>query len=248
MTVGTDPELFLLDNGKPLSAEGLIGGSKSKPIYIDGIGLQEDNVMVEFNTPVTKTASEMTDHIDKALKLIEEMTKKTILIVPSLRFDAVSLSTFQACESGCDPDFNAYTLSQNMAPMLSGTDMRYAGGHIHIGRDLQDKEKSEYVKLMDLVIGLTSLKYDKDTERRAMYGKAGRFRPKSYGVEYRSPSNWWIKRSDYITLIFDLIGQVEDLYVKGSRVEKNIELELRKAMRYSDRVTALKLQRKYAIL
>lgn len=248
MTVGTDPELFLLDNGKPLSAEGLIGGSKAKPVYIEGIGLQEDNVMVEFNTPPTKTASEMANHIDTALRLIKEMTKKTILIVPSLRFDEVSLSTFQACESGCDPDFNAYTLKQNIAPMLSGTTMRYAGGHIHIGRDLPGNEKAEYVKLMDLVIGLASIKYDKDTERRAMYGKAGRFRPKSYGVEYRSPSNWWIKRADYITMIFDLIGQVESLYTKGSRVEKNLELELRKVIRYSDRINASKIQRKYGLI
>ncbi len=42
--------------------------------------------------------------------------------------------------------------------------------------------------------------YDKDTERRGMYGKAGAFRPKPYGVEYRTLSNAWLSNDERISI------------------------------------------------
>jgi len=46
---------------------------------------------------------------------------------------------------------------------------------------------------MDFFLGLGSLFYDDDIERREMYGKAGCIRYKPYGVEYRTLSNAWLK-------------------------------------------------------
>ena len=48
------------------------------------------------------------------------------------------------------------------------------------------------VKSMDVLLGAGSCFYDKDRKRRQLYGKAGAFRPKAYGVEYRSLSNAWL--------------------------------------------------------
>ena len=45
---------------------------------------------------------------------------------------------------------------------------------------------------MDFFLGLPSLFYDDDVRRRSMYGKAGCYRPKSYGVEYRTLSYAWL--------------------------------------------------------
>ena len=57
ITVGTDPELMLREKstGRIISAAGLIGGTKGKPVQMEGLpegyGVQEDNVMVEYNIP-----------------------------------------------------------------------------------------------------------------------------------------------------------------------------------------------------
>jgi hypothetical protein len=51
---------------------------------------------------------------------------------------------------------------------------------------------------MDLFVGCPMIEFDKDTGRRELYGKAGAFRKKSYGVEYRTASNAWIESEDRI--------------------------------------------------
>ena len=87
MLVGTDPELFLKNkDNTPYSAVGAIGGSKNKPRYIGEIGYQEDNVMVEFNTPPTDSAGLMIGYIQEAKDTIESLTHKELAIVPSLTF------------------------------------------------------------------------------------------------------------------------------------------------------------------
>ena len=49
---------------------------------------------------------------------------------------------------------------------------------------------------MDFFLGLPSVLYDADTERRKLYGKAGAMRYKPYGVEYRTLSNAWLKNKN----------------------------------------------------
>ena len=57
---------------------------------------------------------------------------------------------------------------------------------------------------MDATLGLASLLFDPDTKRRSLYGKAGAFRPKSYGVEYRVLSNRWIKGIPLMRYVYNL--------------------------------------------
>jgi hypothetical protein len=44
--------------------------------------------------------------------------------------------------------------------------------------------------------------YDNDVERRELYGKAGAYRPKPYGCEYRVLSNRWLTSSTLIGWVF----------------------------------------------
>jgi hypothetical protein len=55
---------------------------------------------------------------------------------------------------------------------------------------------------MDFYLGLPSLVYDAATRRREMYGKAGAYRPKSYGVEYRTLSNAWLNSAELIRWVY----------------------------------------------
>jgi hypothetical protein len=56
------------------------------------------------------------------------------------------------------------------------------------------------VRELDYYLGLPSLKWDTDGRRRKLYGKAGAFRPKPYGLEYRVLSNKWLSDEKLIGL------------------------------------------------
>ena len=90
---------------------------------------------------------------------------------------------------GCEPDYNAYTKQANPKPNPTHPGMRSAGGHIHVETDAN---KLAVVKAMDLFLGVPSVIMDNGVERKQLYGKAGAFRPKAYGVEYRTLSNFWV--------------------------------------------------------
>jgi hypothetical protein len=119
--------------------------------------------------------------------------------------DSKWLQTPHSQEFGCSPDYNAYTEDENPRPD-SRTNLRTAGGHIHIGYDNVAIDTSLFlVKMCDLFLGLPSVLIDKDVDRRQLYGKAGAFRYKSYGLEYRSLSNFWLRTKDDTAFIYEQV-------------------------------------------
>jgi hypothetical protein len=55
-----------------------------------------------------------------------------------------------------------------------------------------------------------------------MYGRAGAFRPKPYGVEYRVLSNVWLRESSMVKWIWNqTFYAVESLFNGSSLVEKH---------------------------
>jgi hypothetical protein len=201
--IGADPELFLSKNNEIISAEGYIGGTKDKPKYISekGHAIQEDNVMIEFNIPPCTDSNSFIKEINFVKTYLEQLV---VLYDCELNYSASAflnkkyLKTPQAQRFGCDPDLNVYLKEINDSPS-SNTNLRTCGGHIHVGYDDPSFEVSELIiYAMDITLGLESLLLDKDTERRKMYGNAGCFRPKDYGVEYRTLSNFWIKDNKLI--------------------------------------------------
>lgn len=207
--LGTDTEVFLKDfNGNYVPAVGLIGGTKRNPRPYDneGSAVQEDNVMLEFNTKPAYTESEWVGNINKVLvNIFEELRAKnlTIDIVPSVEFTDEQLSSKQAQEMGCEGDYSAWTGEANdlINPMFLGN-IRTAGGHIHIsfsvlGQDPNMLQKRNLVRALDLTLGLPSVLLDDDERRRKYYGRPGAFRTNYEDrVEYRTLSNFWIKNDN----------------------------------------------------
>ncbi len=97
-------------------------------------------------------------------------------------------------------------------------------GHISIGWDNPTQEQQlDMVKAMDATVGLESVLLDFDTERKKLYGKAGCFRFREYGIEYRSLSNFWIKSDESLKWSWDTTMKAIEL-VNSGKIEEVKEL------------------------
>jgi len=124
----------------------------------------------------------------------------------------------------CDPDLNVWKGEENISPdpVIFGN-LRSCGGHVSIGYDNPKEEISEeIVKAFDLFCTLPSLLLDPDTERRQLYGKAGSFRFKNFGVECRSLSNFWLISEAYMAWVFDQTQKAIDYINSGKGVKGDL--------------------------
>ena len=207
ITIGCDPEVFLTDGKKVRSAIDKIGGTKVCPKdYGDGIALQEDNVAVEWTIPPVTNVEDFIRYNTLALKKIEEQASKfnlSVKIVASTTLPREELEDERAKVFGCEPDFDAWDRCQNPRPHSPNRLLRSAGGHVHIGGIDTVPEKESAVRIMDYLCAVPLLFVDKDVRRRGLYGKAGAFRFKPYGVEYRTLSNHWVRDQELMRFVFN---------------------------------------------
>lgn len=198
--IGADPEAFVHDGDKIAHCINMLGGSKDRPRIVMGGGLQEDNVLFEFNVDPTADAAEFAATIESVLQQGRQVLLPFGLNVEpgvsSHIYDTMDGFPEKAFEFGCTPDYNAMTGEVNPRPSAVNNMLRTAGGHVHIGyshlRTVTDELSRDVMCMCDYLLGLPSLLEDTDTRRRELYGKAGACRLKSYGAEYRTLSNYWI--------------------------------------------------------
>lgn len=212
-TFGSDPEFALFLNGAPRSAIGVVKGNIENRISKNGHEFYCDNVLAECAIKPGSSKEEVIANISECLNLYAEMTKPYELVPQaSIVFDDKELLHPEALRFGCDKDFCAYEVKQMDPPVdeMTKSNLRSCGGHIHLGADILTADGPEpilAVYLMDLIIGVPSLWLDKDPtspRRRLIYGKAGRYRVKDYGIEYRPISNFWFESPEMAGLIYDL--------------------------------------------
>lgn len=206
---GADPEGFILDaSGKPV-APTMIPGTKEKPHKVDGGAIQRDGMAAEFNVDAANTFREWDNNFIKVMKALDGFlpANHTMAWVPSVEFDedVFGDAPDDYKELGCSPDWNAWTKDLNPPPFCEDKPyLRTASGHIHIGwgenysldNALHQQNCFDFVRQLDWYLGGWSLKLDPDPTRRMLYGNAGACRLKSYGVEYRVLSNFWVTTSD----------------------------------------------------
>src|SRR5687768_17433336 len=120
--IGSDPEVMLVREieGKEVlypSFLAKIPGTKRKPSDIgEGCAIQVDNVMAEFCIPATDSPENMFKAIKYCIDHIEKKYKVKVKPGSSGSYPPQYLKHPIAQAFGCDPDFNAWTLSENMGP------------------------------------------------------------------------------------------------------------------------------------
>jgi hypothetical protein len=222
--VGSDPELFIINKktNKVVSSIGLIPGVKGNayraPDMPEGYGLQIDNILAEFNIPPTNDRDEFLNSINYMKNYIREYVQNInpdldILCTASMDVDEDQLQSEEAKLFGCSVDYNAYTEEENPKPKGDSTNMRSAGVHIHLSYDNPNVQTSLLlIKYMDMYLGIPSVLLDPDTRRRTLYGKAGDFRLKAYGVEYRSLSSYMMSSPEMLSFVWNGIQKAISAY------------------------------------
>lgn len=227
LLTGSDPELFFKrPDGRIMTACGLVGGTKEEPIPYPYGAIQEDGAAAEFNTKPASTLEEFLLYNTSMYKVIEGIAKGAGLEVAhraSARFPMFLLNEHPQCMvSGCAVDYNAYTGEPNPNPDVHDN-LRTAAGHIHLGYD-EDLEYKHLVSYLDWRVGCWSVIKDDDTTRREKYGKAGAFRPKPYGLEYRVPSNFWLRTEGLMRGIYHHTTQAYELALANARKPDDNEI------------------------
>lgn len=224
--MGSDPELFLRDaKTKQLrSAIPIVKEGKHAPRQLNTGTFDRvlhDNVLIEFNTTPADSREEFVATVKRVLRQVSEIAGKAgteLHLQASAEFPATQLRSREAKIFGCDADYDAWALTINhVSAGAARARFRSAGGHLHIGIHEADSElgqllddplgKVKVVKALDAIVGIISVFLDKDptaAARRGLYGKAGAHRPKTYGVEYRACSPWWLASPEHTALVYDL--------------------------------------------
>lgn len=250
-TIGADPELFLRNSsGKLISSIGLIGGTKDEPKKIseDGHAIQEDNVSVEFNIPPCESAIAFVDNLNFVLNHLDKRAAELGLTfatnVAAASFPEDQLNCPQAFVFGCEPDYNAWTRRVNPRPHSDDYTLRSCGGHVHVGTNLN---KVAVIRAMDLFLGVPSIFLDPDTKRRELYGKAGAYRPKSYGAEYRTLSNFWIWTDSMKKWVYDQTKRALEFVEEGNIISHLHGQLIRSAINKGDMHAAEVLGKHYTL-
>ena len=232
LRIGCDPEVFIRDTAtnKYVCAHGYVPGTKDKPAPLPDGMIQVDGFAVEFGIKPALTEKGFVNRIDRclghALQYVRQHKPTFNLAIDSIAdFDPADFEAApkEAKVLGCEPDYNAYTMQPNPRPNANGITFRTAGGHVHVGwtknAPVDHPDHFEacamMAKQLDVWLGLPSLFWDNDTKRRTLYGAPGAFRPKPYGMEYRSLSNKWLRHPKLIAFVYRQTYKAYERLVDG---------------------------------
>lgn len=252
--LGCDPEIFVAESGNVRSIIGKLGGTKEEPMPLpigDGFMVQEDNVALEFNIPPSNSKEEFVSNIVKATAFLEghvnnrynfNFYKQSAVSFPDEELDDPRAFVF-----GCDPDFNAWTGRPNPRPRADDKNLRSCGGHVHIGSSHLGLDQRAVIRACDLFLGVPSVLMDNGELRKQLYGKAGAYRPKSYGQEYRTLSNFWVFDDKLMAWVWDSVALALDAVSNNFDVESE-QRNIITAINKNDKKAAQSLVDKYNLL
>lgn len=215
VVVGSDPEFVLMKDGAPVAAPlAMKSGPEVKEIKTRYGRFFPDNANLEMAPEPSSNKAEFVSNIRELIGIASKAVDgHTLHAIPSMDFPVDQLDHPICKKFACDPDFDAFKLQMNhIDDGAVNKTFRTAGGHVHIGHAqghdyLQDDwGKINTVKRFELMVGAPSLLLDNDAgsiRRRELYGACSAHRPKEYGVECRSLSNFWTQTPELAGFVFD---------------------------------------------
>lgn len=142
------------------------------------------------------------------------------------------------------PKDGLYSFYDPLTGLSSHNYIRTASGHVHVGwtdgeKDYANPAKPHFIDCMvvtnqlDVFLGVPlvgncfhNVNRNNEAIRRQLYGNAGAFRPKPYGMEYRVPSCVWLSTKENIQRVFHLttfaMMALEEGVVASDKVFNNI--------------------------
>lgn len=236
LSIGADPEFFLKIGDKFISGHNYATiGTKREPRKTAHGAVQRDGVALEVNVDPAFTEDKFVHNLRGVLfdldQIVRGWSKEAYLVAePVATFHPEFLNRIppEYRALGCTPDYNAYSLEPNPIPDAE-LPIRTGSGHLHVGwtegaEGVEHFEKcARLVRQLDYTVGLRTLLFDAEPRRRLLYGKAGAFRAKPYGVEYRTPSNAWCAQEETAKAMFSGCILAVDLLNKGTDLDKETE-------------------------
>lgn len=199
LTLGSDPEFFFVKNGKVIPSTQVSGLPKSK----SGSIVVSDGFQGELNPRSNHCRAVSGLRVRDALLQAELYADSVGAKISTEIGYTIDDETWKSTDSatkrfGCNPTLNIHTEKHRLVTGLREK-FRCAGGHIHIGSCLITNNREivpKLIRVLDVLVGNTFVMLDRDplnAKRRKFYGRAGEYREKVYGVEYRVLSNFWLK-------------------------------------------------------
>lgn len=227
--IGTDPEFILIDEKNNLkSAIQIIKCGKNKKIKINKSTFFYDNVLAECSVFPSNNSDQFINNIRESLIELSKIIKPFKLSnLCSGNFSEEEMNHKDSRIAGCETEYCAYLLksinNKKIKNLFKKSNFRTAGGHIHLGTDLGKEDIScvMLIRMLDLFLGTTCLLLENENhyfERRKIYGQPGRYRQPSYGVEYRTPSNFWLMSPKLVDLVYDICSFCVN-FVKDKKYE-----------------------------
>ncbi len=210
----------------------------------------EDGAATEINVLPSNDLDTLYDRISRALDGAKKFASDTfglgIKVSPTVQFDTAKFwegrgEEFRTCVMfGCDPDLDIY--SGEYSPEIAADEVpeRFGGGHIHMQAPVDDNELFENTyyyttRMLDIIVGNTSVAINRDDvmveeeiKRLQFYGQPGKIRLQNYadgvkGIEYRTPSNFWIRDKNSANLLLTLMNSVFNLTQHPADASKILE-------------------------
>lgn len=193
LRVGSDPEFFFVKDNKVIPSVEVIQHETN--------AVKRDGFQGELNPKADSCREIAGASIARAIRDADNIAKKagaslTFNMSTLIEDDVWKRSDSNLKRFGCNPTQNVHETEFKRSTGMRER-FRSAGGHVHIQlTDSLKRKTDDIVKVMDIILGNTCVLLDRDpanARRRKIYGRAGEHRIKPYGLEYRVPSNFWLR-------------------------------------------------------